>query len=180
MGFLIWEPDSAQIELHMMPLLPFRDKRGKEPHLILSFAQSCCLVNTISPRNGRCSVICIYACLSMHREKILISATCCLAPQRRNSEQSLLQAVFNSSTEAIISSFIELGYSALQNSFAFAPRKDQLCINHSLLLLVETTYTDNLFQNFTILAYRIILTAWFILSFRCKFRYIQRRHLHVS
>lgn len=31
--------DSAQIELHMMLLLPFRDKCEKEPHLILSFAQ---------------------------------------------------------------------------------------------------------------------------------------------
>lgn len=38
-GFLIWEQNSAQTELHMMPLLPFRVKWGKEPHLILSFAQ---------------------------------------------------------------------------------------------------------------------------------------------
>lgn len=48
----------------------------------------------------------------MHGEKTLISATCSVAPQRRSSEQSLLQALFNSSTEDIISSFIELGYSA--------------------------------------------------------------------
>lgn len=142
--------------------------------------ESCYVVNTISPRNGRCSVICIYACLDMQREKILISDTRCVAPQGRSSEQSLLQAVFNSSTEAVISGFIELGYSALQNSFAFAPRRDQLCINHSLLLLVETTHRGDLFQNVTILACRIILTAGFILTFRCTFTYIQRRYPHVS